>query len=357
VARLGLIIIFVLRSRLWFEDEHEHEEVKELEMKHKSLWRISIATTREAEDAVAQMLGAILNRAVSCYGHVETGVSTISVFCKRRPVEEVHKKISASLKRIKDCGLKIGSGKITITKIRHQAWAESWKRHFKPIEIKLNNRRGELCEPLSSRKNLGTRITRPSERKSLLIKPSWSKRKPRKGQIVVVLDPGLGFGTGQHPTTAFCLHELVRCGKFAARRSFLDIGTGSGILAIAAAKLGYSPVRALDCDPEAIRVARANASANNVHKTLRITRGDVAKLPIHPAKQYDLVCANLNSTLLLAAGRRIAAQLDRAGTLVLAGILKSEFFRVQKVFAKFGLKLASKNTRNEWCSGSFFYTK
>jgi ribosomal protein L11 methyltransferase len=241
-------------------------------MKQKLLWRISIATTREAEDAVAETLGANLNCAVSSYFHLKTSVSTICAFCERRPLAGVYKIISAGLKRIKDCGLKIGSGKITMAKVRREDWAESWKRHFKPIEIG----------------------------KSLLIKPSWSKRKPRNGQIVVVLDPGLGFGTGQHPTTAFCLHELARCGKFEARRSFLDIGTGSGILAIAAVKLGYSPVRAIDCDPEAVRVARANARANGVEQKLRITRRDVAKLPIHAAKQYDLVCANLISTLLVA---------------------------------------------------------
>ena len=116
-------------------------------------------------------------------------------------------------------------------------------------------------------------------------------------------------------------------------------------------------MRALDCDPEAIRVARANARANVVHKMLRIVRGNVAKLPMHPAKPYDLVCANLNSTLLLAAGRRIAAQLNPGGTLVLAGILKSEFYQVRKVFAEFGLRLAVKKAENEWCSGSFFYAK
>ena len=261
------------------------------------------------------------------------------------------------MKRVKDCGLKIGTGKVTVARLRREDWAESWKRHFKPIEIKLNSRRGELCESLSSQKKLGTRVTRPSEGKSLLIKPSWSRRKPRKGQIVVVLDPGLGFGTGQHPTTAFCLHELVRCGKFEARRSFLDIGTGSGILAIAAAKLGYSPVHAFDCDPEAIRVARANARANKVHKKLSITRGDVAKLPMHAVKQYDLVCANLISTLLLAERQRITAVLKRGGTLVLAGILKSEFSRVQTIFGGLGLKLAVARTENEWRSGSFYYAR
>ena len=341
-----------------FEDEDEHEEEKESNMKHRVLWRISIATTREAEDAIAEMLGAILNRAVSSYFHIKPGVSTVFAFCEQRPVAEVRKNISAGLKRVKDCGLKTGSGKITIAKVRREDWAESWKRHFKPIEFNVSRRRAELCVSLSSRNKPWTRITRPSERnRSLLIIPSWSKRKPRKGQIVVVLDPGLGFGTGQHPTTAFCLQELARCGKFEARRSFLDIGTGSGILAIAAAKLGYSPVRAVDCDPEAVRVARANARANGVHKKLRITRWEVEKLPVHAAKQYDLVCANLISTLLMAERRRIAAQLKPGGTLVLAGMLKSEFSRVQKVFAGLGLKLAAQKTGNEWRSGSFFYAR
>jgi len=322
------------------------------------LWRVSIATTAEAEDVIAELLGAVLECPTSIYLSAKTGVSTVSAFCGQRPVAEVREKFPAGLKRIKGYGLKIGPGKITIAKVRREDWAESWKRHFKPIEIKVDHRRAGRCERLSGQTELVPGVSRPSgTEKSLLIKPNWSKHKPRKGQIVVALDPGLGFGTGQHPTTAFCLHELVRCGKFAARRSFLDIGTGSGILAITAAKLGYSPVHAFDFDPEAVRVARANARANGVHKKLRITRQDVAKLPIHGAKQYDLVCANLISPLLLAERRRIAGQLKHGGTLVLAGILKSEFSRVQRVFAGLGLKLAIAKTENEWRSGSFYYAR
>ncbi len=135
------------------------------------------------------------------------------------------------------------------------------------------------------------------------------------------------------------------------------MGTGSGILAIAAAKLGYSPVCAFDFDPEAVRVARANARANGVQKKLRIVREDVTKLPVHPARQYDLICANLISTLLISEGRRVVAQLNRGGTLVLAGILKTEFSQVQKVFAELGLKLAGRKMEGEWCSGSFNFAK
>jgi ribosomal protein L11 methyltransferase len=315
----------------------------------KSLWRVSVVTTPEAEDAVSELLGAVLGRSVSSYFNLETGVSTVTVYLQqkftnlgapasrrrvssvpagcRRSQEQVRREILDGLKRIKHCGLKTGSGKVTLAKIRRQDWAESWKRHFKPIEI------GD----------------------ALLVKPSWSKKTPRKNQAIVVLDPGLSFGTGQHPTTAFCLRALVRHQKTGSGRSFLDMGTGSGILAIAAAKLGYSPVFAFDFDPEAVRVARTNARANGVQKKLRIARTDVTKLPVHPAQQYDLICANLISTLLLSERRRMVAQLNRGGMLVLAGILKPEFLQVQMVFEKLGLKLAARKVENEWCSGSFYF--
>ncbi|MGO9586838.1 MAG: 50S ribosomal protein L11 methyltransferase [Limisphaerales bacterium] len=322
-----------------------------LQTKSKSLWRVSVVTTREAEDAVSELLGAVLGQPASSYSNLETRVSTVTVYLqqkfmnlgtpasrqrvssmpagRRRSQEQIRKEILDGLKRITNCGLKIGAGKVTMAKVRREDWAESWKRHFKPIEIG----------------------------NALLVKPSWSKKHPRRNQAVVMLDPGLSFGTGQHPTTAFCLHELARCGQFKTRRSFLDIGTGSGILAIAAAKLGYSPVHAFDFDPEAVRVARANARANGVHKKLRIARRDVTKLPIRPARQYDLICANLIATLLISERRRMVAQLRRGGTLVLAGILKQEFSQVRKNFAELGLKLAARKIEHEWCSGSFCFAE
>jgi ribosomal protein L11 methyltransferase len=303
----------------------------------KPLWRTSVATTLEAEDAVAELLGEIFGQPASAHFNLETQVSVVSIFGPQKIIlaQNAREAVSAGLKRIKSCGLNIGSGKIKTAKVRREDWAESWKRHFKPIEI-------------------GS---------SLLIKPSWIKRQPHKKQAVVILDPGLSFGTGQHATTSFCLHQIVAavCGRrnrrsqSAATKSFLDIGTGSGILAIAAAKLGCQPVCAFDFDPEAVRVARANARLNHVEQKLKIMRGDVAKLPIHPARKYDLVCANLISNLLIAERRRIAAQLNRGGTLVLAGILKSEFAQVQKVFEDLGLKLTAAKGEKEWRSGSFCF--
>jgi ribosomal protein L11 methyltransferase len=319
-----------------------HQKMKS----NKSLWRISVATTFETEDAVAELLGTIFGHAASGYFNVETQASIVSVFGPRKTIlaHALREKISIGLKQIKSCGLNTGSGKIKIAMVRNEDWSESWKRHFKAIEIG----------------------------KALLIKPSWIKRPARKNQAVMILDPGLSFGTGQHPTTSFCLQQIVAavgrppqtpnkskdaalC-RAAATKSFLDIGTGSGILAIAAAKLGFKPAHAFDFDPEAVRVARANARVNQVPKKIKITRNDVTKLPVRPVRKYDLICANLISNMLIAERRRIVAQLNRGGTLVLAGILKSEFTQLQTAYENLGLKLVSAKSEKEWRSGAFQFS-
>ena len=277
---------------------------------------------------MTEMLGELFGAAAASYFNLETGVSTISVFRDEKPdAKKLSAEIATGLKRIENCGLKIGAGKIEIAKVKREDWKESWKLHFHPLEIGAD----------------------------LLIKPSWIKQRPRKNQAVVILDPGLSFGTGQHPTTSFCLNEIVRARKSEAAQSFLDIGTGSGILAIAAAKLGFAPVQAFDFDPESVRVAKENARKNRVDTKLKPARGDVTKLPLKPARQYDLVCANLISNLLIAERQRIVNRLKPDGTLVLAGILAVEFGEVERAFASLKLKLVSKRVENEWCSGAFCF--
>src|SRR5258708_6555604 len=227
--------------------------------------------------------------------------------------------------------------------------AKARKRHFKTIDI-------------------GSR---------LLLKPNWSQRRPLPGQKVVVLDPGLSFGTGQHPTSAFCLRELVARRSETKPQSFLDIGSGSGILAIAAAKIGYSPVLALDFDPEAVRIAQANARRNRLNvggigrdrkgpKIMGLSNGqnqfqkricfqqqDVRDLPLRSATKYSVICANLTSDLLLAERDRIVTRLQDRGILVLAGILITEFGRVRHAFEIAGLRLITSSTTREWRSGTF----
>jgi len=233
--------------------------------------------------------------------------------------------LRSGLEQIQACGLNIRPGKIITRKVRREDWAESWKKHFKPLKIG----------------------------RALLVKPSWSRRRPRAGQAVVVLDPGLSFGTGQHPTTAFCLEQLVAHRQAGQLQSFLDIGTGSGILAIGAAKLGYSPVHAFDLDPTSVRIAKANATHNDVLKHVRIFRRDLTRLPLRSVTKFDVICANLVDDLLIAQSKRIVNRLQPDGILVVAGILQAQFERVRLVYADAGLRLVATRVKQEWQSGTF----
>ena len=296
-------------------------------MRSKPLWQVSVETSPEAEEAVVELLGCIFNLPAAVYINEETKVTIASVYYdERAEFTEVKKAaLVEGLRRMRVCGLTLGTGIISVRRVAREDWAESWKRHFKAIEI-------------------GPR---------LLVKPGWVRRRPRKGQAVVVLDPGLSFGTGNHPTTAFCLRALAKFRKPGQRQAFLDIGTGSGILAIAAAKLGYSPVRAMDFDAEAVRVARENARRNRVR--FEITRQDITKLPQAGRVKYDFICANLISNLLVAEMKRITGRLRAGGALALAGILKEEFSQIEMACEKAGLRLEHARTEGEWRSGVFVF--
>ena len=296
-------------------------------MKRGVLWKLSVAATNESEEALGELLGRNFGQPVSTHTDFRTGCMAASVYLKSKPTARLLAALRSGIAELRGVGLKVGPGRIRLQKIRRENWAESWKRHFKPLDIAGR----------------------------LLVRPSWIRRKPKRNQAVVILDPGLSFGTGQHPTTSFCLHELVRVRRPGQRLAFLDIGTGSGILAIAAAKLGYAPVQAFDFDPESIRVARANANRNGVLKILKLLRVDLTRLPVAPARRYDVICANLVSTLLLAERERILARLEPGGSLVLAGILKSEFAQVRDFYSAAGLCLTKSRLEKEWCSGSFLY--
>jgi ribosomal protein L11 methyltransferase len=298
-------------------------------MKRGPLWEISVTTSLEAEEAVGELLARTLNRPAAIYTDEETKVTRVSVYCQERAEWTPRKRsaLVAGLKIIRSSGLDVGAGKIVLRRVTREDWSESWKRHFKPIEI-------------------GSR---------LLIKPSWIKHRPKKNQAVVVLDPGLSFGTGNHPTTAFCLRELAAHRQPGIAQSFWDLGTGSGILAIAAAKLGYAPIRAMDFDPEAVRVARENARQNQVLKQIQIAREDVTQIRLTSREKFDFICANLISNLLMAEQRRIVNRLQTSGRLVLAGILEKEFAQVQRAYEKAGLKLVSSQIEGEWRSGAFIF--
>lgn len=273
-----------------------------------ALYKVSVPIAPDTEEATVSLLETVFGCPPCVETDLEANTTQVSVFLKQAPSRPM---------------LKAVLPRFSVRKLAPQNWAESWKRHFKPLEI-------------------GSK---------LLIKPSWSRRKAKPGQRVIVLDPGLSFGTGQHPTTRFCLEQVVAFRNERLKQSFLDVGTGSGILALAAAKLGYSPVRAFDFDPAAVRIARANAARNRVAGKVQLVCKDVAREKT--GRQYDLICANLLADLLLLERDRLLARLKPGGKLVVAGILQSQFCHIQAAYEQAGLRLISLAAENEWKSGTF----
>jgi ribosomal protein L11 methyltransferase len=286
------------------------------------LFKLSVRINGEAEDAVVELFSRVFDMPASVYSDTEKKATTVTMHREGFSATE-RAAIRDGLRAIAAAGLDVGMGKISVTSVRRENWAESWKRHFHPLEI-------------SSR---------------LLVLPSWSKQKPKRGQALVVLDPGLSFGTGHHPTTAFCLKQIAVLRKPGTSQSMLDAGCGSGILSIAAAKLGYEPIVAFDFDPDAVRVAKENAKVNRVD--FNISQQDLTQLPVRSSQSFDLVCANLIYDILIEERRKVAARVAPSGTLVLAGILREQFPKVARAYEEIGLCLVKAQSLKEWHSGIF----
>src|SRR5206468_6253964 len=185
-----------------------------------------------------------------------------------------------------------GAGEPSVVALASQDWADAWRAHFRPLSVG----------------------------KRLLIAPPW-ERPRANGRVVITIEPGRAFGTGQHPSTLGCLERLEALLARTVPPRLIDLGTGSGVLAIAAARLGVGRVLAVDDDPDAVACAMANAARNHVSDRVRCVLADAAGLR---EPRVPLLVANL----LSAAHRRLAAQYRRSlsadGTLLLGGILDGE---------------------------------
>lgn len=290
---------------------------------------LTVETTAEGEEAVAALMERLFVQPVSVYVDEETQVRTLQLFFPEKSslTDQRRVALAAGLRQIEACGLNVGSARVAFRKLAPENWAESWKRHFRPLQFG----------------------------RALLIRPSWSRRQPRGKQALVVIDPGLSFGTGQHPTTSFCLSQLVKRRRPGRAQSFWDVGSGSGILAIAAAKLGYRPVEGLDSDRDAVRIARANARQNGLQGRVRFVHQDLSRLPVTGPRTYDVICANLILDLLRAERERLLNRLGADGTLILAGLLRSQFPLIRAAYETAGLKLVSHHVGKEWESGAFVF--
>ena len=266
---------------------------------------ISIAAHGDAQEIV----GALLTEVGGCQGYATT-TAAVSAYL---PVDDRLENTLFTLREALRTAPEVMQPEITLHFVAEEDWANAWKQYFKPQQI------GE----------------------HLVVKPTWEEYDARPGDIVLLIDPGMAFGTGLHATTRLCLKALedrVQSGDLVA-----DVGTGSGILAVAAALLGAGRVVAVDNDPVAVRVAGENIAVNVVGDRVQATE---AAQP--PAGQFGIVVANILADVILGMADALYAATRPGGLLISSGIIASRATDVRRGLERTGFTIAETVAEGEW---------
>lgn len=297
---------------------------------------ISILTTHEAAETVAnifhelgssgvviedpELVNSYLASGIWDYSDIpqesNTEVVTVKAYLpvdnqldgKLRSFEEEFQQISSR-------GMDRGRGEMQCREVQEEDWASSWKAFFHPVKV------GQ----------------------SIIIKPSWEEYIAADGDLVIELDPGMAFGTGTHHTTAMCcraLEETVKNGDHV-----FDVGTGSGILSIAAAKLGAASVQAVDLDSGAVRVARENVIINHTERIVEVVQGD---LLTGVTGQADIVIANIIADVILKLVRDIPMRLKDEGIFIASGIIAERLSDVAAALSEHNLTVEKVIEEGGW---------
>ena len=204
---------------------------------------------------------------------------------------------------------------LTVRRLAEEDWANAWKDHYHVLHI-------------------GWR---------LVVVPSWRDYTAQDGDVVLSLDPGMAFGTGLHPTTRNCLERLEQ--EMRPGMTVLDVGTGSGILALAAARLGAASVLALDTDPLAVKAARSNGALNGLDGVIAVREGS---LPLPAPATFDLVVANIIARVIADLAGSLARSVRPAGILIASGIIADQAAMAESRLQEAGFLITRHDVDGDW---------
>lgn len=277
---------------------------------------VNVETSSEAAEAVAEVLSRFAPQGVALEagpGGIASGPVVVRAYLSAGvDLEQTRRQVSEALWHL---GQILPIPEPTFRSVEETNWEEMWKRHLQVLKI-------------------GERV---------VIRPSWLEHLPQEDEVVIELDPGMAFGTGLHPTTQLCLMTLEE--RIQPRARVLDLGTGSGILAIAGAKLGAGSVLALDTDVDAVAAARRNLYQNQVLDRVEVGCGSLDQAE----GTFDLILVNILAKVIVEmAGQGLADRLAPGGTLVTAGILEDQAEEVEQALEAAGLVIVERRQIEDW---------
>lgn len=233
---------------------------------------------------------------------------------------DIHHRLGEVFQRVRSAGLDVGPAEasVQLKRMDESTWENAWKQEYQPIEI------GER----------------------LIVIPKWlaDSQAQNTDRIPIYLEPGMAFGTGTHQTTQLCLQVLEKLSL--QHQRILDIGCGTAVLSIAAAKLGASDVTAIDIDPVAVRVATENVSENGVGQQVKVFEGDLL-VGIHEGG-YDVAIANILRDIVIALAPQAAAVVRPGGLLVVSGFIESQTIMVQSALEAAGFEVSELRMMDDW---------
>ena len=235
-------------------------------------------------------------------------------FAEEDNIEDVLAYVNERLSELKEMGLDLGEAKVEHEKMYEEDWANTWKQYYKPSKV------GE----------------------KIVVKPIWEEYEAKEGELVVDLDPGMAFGTGTHETTRMCIQALERYVK--EESTVFDVGCGSGILAIAAAKLGAKLAVGVDLDPVAVESSIENVGYNKLNN-IEILHGNLVEVIDGKA---DIVVANILAEIICILTDDVKRVLKDGGVFITSGIIHDRVDMVCEKLEATGFEVIEKNRDGEW---------
>lgn len=288
-----------------------------------AIWHeIAVRTTAPVADLAAATLnglgcqGAVLSETPAEQAPTEAVTLKAYWYPSWGELDPVLTAVERTLADARASGLDVGAGTVATRELAEESWAESWKQYFHPLRVGQH----------------------------FIVAPTWEPAAAGADDIVILLDPGMAFGTGQHPTTQLCLHWLE---DLAAVRkgSLLDLGTGSGILAIGADKVGFGPIAACDIDPLAVKVSAENFELNTVTGIDLFVGGLDAV-----TASYDVIVANILAEVIIELAPDLPAHLNPGAHFLASGIIQRKADDVAAALEKAGLTMLGRRDQGEWAA-------